>query len=173
MDRLRLCVRELGRRHGAFRARFGRNPAGEVVQHEADDFEPADLVVCSLADADDMEARLTAWQADFDFEHGPVYRIGYLDGLADGSARVFVACRHLVVDAIGWRVIAEDLEALYHARTLPPVGSTYRQWAIAFRQYEALYQDERAYWQTAFSMNVVSRSASSNVSESASPKSTK
>lgn len=147
VDRLRECVQELGHRHDAFRTRFGRNPVGEVVQYDAQDFQPTDLVVGSVADIRDLQAQLTAWQADFDFKIGPVYRIGYLDGFEDGSARVFVACHHLIVDAISWRVIAEDLEALYHARELLSVGSTYRQWSTFFRQYEELYPDERGFWQ--------------------------
>jgi amino acid adenylation domain-containing protein/non-ribosomal peptide synthase protein (TIGR01720 family) len=146
VDRLRECVRELGNRHSAFRLRYRRNPAGEVVQYYEDDYQPTDLVTSSVADIEDLQAQLTAWQADFGLEAGPVYRIGYLDGLADGSARVFVACHHLIVDAVSWRVLAEDLEALYHRRRLPPTGSTYRQWTTAVHQYASRHPEERDYW---------------------------
>lgn len=146
VDRLQESVRELGSRHGAFRLRYRRNSAGEVVQHDEENYQPTDLAMGSLADLGDLQAKLTEWQADFDLEHGPVYRIGYLDGLRDGSARVFVACHHLVVDAVSWRVLVEDLEALYHGWRLPPAGSTYGQWTTAVQRYACRHPEERDYW---------------------------
>jgi amino acid adenylation domain-containing protein/non-ribosomal peptide synthase protein (TIGR01720 family) len=146
-DRLREAVRELGMRHGAFRLRYRRDANGELVQRYAEDYRPTELVTGSVADLGDPQARLTEWQADFDLEHGPVYRIGYLEGFADGSARVFVACHHLVVDAVSWRVLTEDLEALYHGRDLPPVGSSYGQWTTAVQGYAAQHPEELGYWQ--------------------------
>ncbi|MEV0617683.1 amino acid adenylation domain-containing protein [Nonomuraea sp. NPDC050404] len=145
VDRLRACVRELGNRHGAFRLRYRRDP--EVVQYYADDYRPTELVVGSATGVEDVQDLLTAWQADFALDDGPVYRIGYLDGPADGGGRVFVACHHLMIDAVSWRVLAEDLEALYHGRSLPPAGSTYRQWAAAVRRYAGTHPAERDHWQ--------------------------
>ncbi|MEV6340629.1 amino acid adenylation domain-containing protein [Nocardia vinacea] len=146
VDRLRECVRELGNRHGAFRLRYRHDASGELVQYYEDEYQPSDLVTGSFARPADLRAQLTEWQADFDLEHGPVYRIGYLDGFPDGGARVFVACHHMVVDAVSWRVLAEDLEALYHGRGLPPVGSSYRQWTTAVREYPSQHPEEFGYW---------------------------
>ena len=151
VQRLRECVWELGNRHCAFRARFRRNPAGEVVLYDESNSQPTDLVLGSCANISDFQDQLTAWQADFDLEHGPLYRIGYLDGLADGNARVFVACHHLIVDAVSWRIIAEDLETLYQGRKLPSTGSTYRQWTTVFPQYVSLHPEEGAYWEKVWS----------------------
>ncbi|MET7309338.1 amino acid adenylation domain-containing protein [Streptomyces sp. NPDC005571] len=146
VDRLRESARELSERHSAFRLRYRLNAEGGVVQYYADDFQPTELVTATAADLDDAQEQFTAWQADFDLEVGPVYRVGYLDGLADGSARVFVACHHLIVDAVSWRVLAEDLEALYHRRSLPPTGSSYRQWSTAVQQYAPGHLEEHSYW---------------------------
>ncbi|MEU7206531.1 amino acid adenylation domain-containing protein [Streptomyces sp. NPDC045470] len=146
VDRLRESVRELSERHGAFRLRYRLNAEGGVVQYYADDFQPTELVTATAADLDDAQEQFTAWQDDFDLEVGPVYRVGYLDGLADGSARVFVACHHLIVDAVSWRVLAEDLEAIYHRRSLPPTGSSYRQWSTAVQQYASGHPEEHGYW---------------------------
>lgn len=147
VDRLRESVRQLGYRHGAFRLRFRLDPDGDVVQYYADDFSPTRLAVATFADLDEAQDQFTAWQGDFDLEHGPVFRIGYVDGLSDGTARVFVACHHLIVDAVSWRVIAEDLEAVYTGHSLPPVGSTYGQWTTAAQQYASRHPEERGYWQ--------------------------
>ena len=146
VERLRESVRELGERHSAFRLRYRRDAAGGVVQYYADDYRATELVTASAADIEDAQGQFTAWQADFDLEAGPLYRIGYLDGLADGSARVFVACHHLIVDAVSWRVLAEDLEALYHRRSLAPTGSSYRQWSSAVQKYASGHPKEHGYW---------------------------
>ncbi|WP_431926364.1 amino acid adenylation domain-containing protein [Nonomuraea jabiensis] len=146
VERLRESVRELGERHSAFRTRYRRDAERGIVQYYADDYRPTELVTASAADIEDAQEVFTAWQANFDLEAGPVYRIGYLDGLADGSARVFVACHHLIVDAVSWRILAEDLEALYHQRSLPPIGSSYGRWSSAVQQYASVHPEEHSYW---------------------------
>ncbi|MFF3958961.1 amino acid adenylation domain-containing protein [Streptomyces sp. NPDC001890] len=148
-DRLRQAVHELGNRHGAFRLRYRYGPDGEPTQYYTDSFRPTDLVTASAAGNEDLQELLTAWQSDFDLRSGPVYRVGYIDGFPDGSARVFVACHHLIVDAVGWRVLTEELEALYHGRALLPLGSGYGQWSAAVQQYADGQAAEREYWQQA------------------------
>ncbi|WP_329325160.1 non-ribosomal peptide synthetase [[Kitasatospora] papulosa] len=149
LERLREAVHELGSRHGAFRLRYRCGVEGEPIQYYAEDFQPTDLVVASAGETEDLQDLLTGWQADFDLRSGPVYRVGYVDGLPDGSARVFIACHHLVVDAIGWRILTDELEALYQKRALLPLGASYGQWTEAVQRYEGERPDDRAYWQRA------------------------
>ncbi|MFD7898246.1 amino acid adenylation domain-containing protein [Streptomyces sp. NPDC059743] len=145
-ERLRQAVRELGNRHSEFRLRYRYGADGELNQYYTDDFCPTDLAVASADETGDLQGLLTAWQSDFDLRSGPVYRVGYIDGLPDGDARVFIACHHLIVDAVGWRILTEELEALYHGRALLPPGSSYGQWCTAVQQYADGHPDEREYW---------------------------
>ncbi|MFJ1647076.1 amino acid adenylation domain-containing protein [Streptomyces sp. NPDC088258] len=146
-ERLRRAVRELGDRHGAFRLRYRYGTDEEAGQYYTDDFRPTDLAVAAADGTEDLRELFTAWQSDFDLRRGPVYRVGYVDGLPDGSARVFVACHHLIVDAVGWRILTEELEALYHGRALLPAGSGYGQWGEALQRYADGHPDERDHWQ--------------------------
>ncbi len=146
-ERLRQAVRELGDRHDAFRFRYRYGADGGPIQYYTDDFRPTDLSVAAADGTEDLQALFTAWQSDFDLRSGPVYRVGYVDGFADGSARVFIACHHLIVDAVSWRILTEELEALYHGRAPLPPGSSYGQWSEAVQRYADGHPDEREYWQ--------------------------
>ncbi|MTW06347.1 condensation domain-containing protein, partial [Pseudoduganella ginsengisoli] len=76
----------------------------------------------------------------------PLYSLGYLHGYADGSARVFFALHHLIVDTISWRVLAEDLQAAYEGQALPPKLTSYRQWVDTVSRYETTHRAELPYW---------------------------
>ncbi|WP_128572404.1 condensation domain-containing protein [Chryseobacterium sp. P1-3] len=58
---------------------------------------------------------LTEWQSGFDIEQGPLYQIGYINGYEDGSARLYFAFHHLMIDAVSWRIITEDIKNIYQS----------------------------------------------------------
>ncbi|MFF0212639.1 amino acid adenylation domain-containing protein [Streptomyces althioticus] len=94
-----------------------------------------------------LRERLTGWQSGFDLERGPMASFGYLHGFSDGSARVFFALHHLITDTVSWRILAEDLHALYEGRELGVKGTSYRQWSQAVAEYARRRPEERAYWE--------------------------
>ena len=57
---------------------------------------------------------LTNLQSNFNIENGPLYSIAYLHGYEDGSCRLWFAFHHLIIDAVSWRILIEDLKQLYH-----------------------------------------------------------
>ncbi|WP_258087589.1 condensation domain-containing protein, partial [Xenorhabdus bovienii] len=83
----------------------------------------------------------------FDYAAGSLWQAGHLTGYADGSARLFFAFHHLIIDAVSWRIIAEDMRLLLQGATLPPKTSSYRQWVAAVHHYAARHQQEVPYWQ--------------------------
>lgn len=100
----------------------------------------------------ELQAILTQWQSGFDLSEGPIYSLGYLYGYKDGSARVHFALHHLIVDAVSWRILTEDLRALYEGSDLNALkGSSYRQWVEAVRNYDKNHEDELPYWKTVLS----------------------
>uniref|UniRef100_UPI001FCA17DD condensation domain-containing protein n=1 Tax=Xenorhabdus vietnamensis TaxID=351656 RepID=UPI001FCA17DD len=72
---------------------------------------------------------------------------GHLTGWSDGSARLFFAFHHLIIDAVSWRIIADDMRLLLTGHTLPAKTSSYRQWVAAMQAYAGTHQDEVTYWQ--------------------------
>ncbi|WEF32911.1 non-ribosomal peptide synthetase/type I polyketide synthase [Pseudoduganella chitinolytica] len=140
--RLRGALQTVVAQHDALRLRFH-----DGLQHYT---APAAVALRTLdvsaIDAAELQDTLTAWQAGFDLVAGPVHAFGYLHGYADGSARVFMALHHLVVDTVSWRVLADDLHAAYEGEALPAKLTSYRQWVQAVERYEVTQRAELRYW---------------------------
>ncbi|WP_226669290.1 condensation domain-containing protein, partial [Microbulbifer aggregans] len=75
------------------------------------------------------------------------WQAAYLHGYADGSARLFFAFHHLIIDAVSWRILAEDVEQLLSGGALGPKTSSYRQWVQAVQNYAEGHQGDVGYWQ--------------------------
>ena len=94
---------------------------------------------------DELEQQLSLWQSQFSIEDGPLFKLAYLYNYQDGSARIFFACHHLLIDAVSWRLLVEDLKSLYQHQQLPEKTSSYRQWVAAQQSTTSLYPAH--YWQ--------------------------
>ncbi|WP_186644141.1 non-ribosomal peptide synthetase [Fluviispira vulneris] len=88
----------------------------------------------------------TSWQSQFSLEKSPLYSFGYVEGFKNGSARIFVALHHLLVDVVSWRIITEDLQSLYEGKSLHKKGTSYRQWVDVIQDYHLSHKDEKIYW---------------------------
>ncbi|MET9290621.1 amino acid adenylation domain-containing protein [Streptomyces sp. NPDC003077] len=146
-DRLRESVTRLVDHHDAFRLRYAIGDDGEVTQTYA--AARPEIVLHTLdvtgMTPHELNRRLADWQSGFDLASGPTACAAYLHGFPDGTARVWFALHHLIVDTVSWHVIAQDLEILYHGGELDEKTSSYRQWARALRRYTP-DADERALW---------------------------
>ncbi|HYG62721.1 MAG TPA: amino acid adenylation domain-containing protein, partial [Thermoanaerobaculia bacterium] len=126
--------------HDALRLRFHRlrrggeggwrqeNAAAEPVPP----FHRIDLSGLPAACRPEARERAVALlQTGFDLAAGPLTRLALFD-----TGELLWAAHHLVVDAVSWRVLLEDLEDAYRqaARglrpTLPPKTSSFRDWAV-------------------------------------------
>ncbi|MER6999328.1 amino acid adenylation domain-containing protein [Streptomyces sp. NPDC000410] len=149
LAKLRRAMTKLVGHHDAFSLRysgFDGEGAG-VTQTYGDrrpDIELHELDVTGMPD-EEISRRLMAWQSGFDLEHGPTACAAYLHGFDDGTARVWFAMHHLIVDTVSWHVLSQDLEILYHDGELEEKTSSYRQWARALRRYVP-GDDERRLW---------------------------
>ncbi|MCP9268403.1 amino acid adenylation domain-containing protein, partial [Xenorhabdus sp. XENO-1] len=140
----------LAGRHDMLRTRFVSTEDGYRQCYQAE--MPFGLPVLHRADVSVLEKaalhqQLTQWQGGFDYAAGSLWQAGHLTGYADGSARLFFAFHHLIIDAVSWRIIAEDMRLLLQGATLPPKTSSYRQWVAAVHHYAARHQQEVPYWQ--------------------------
>ncbi|MFC6091783.1 amino acid adenylation domain-containing protein [Saccharothrix lopnurensis] len=146
-DRLRAALAGLVDHHDAFRLRYPGVRGGAVRQVYADG-DPGvvlhELDVRGRSDAD-VAAWLEALQHGFDLEHGPIAVAAHLHGFPDGSTRVWFAAHHLVVDTVSWRILAQDLEVLYHGGVLGRRTASYQRWSRALRDYRPA-GDERRRW---------------------------
>ncbi|PHM51183.1 pyoverdine synthetase I [Xenorhabdus hominickii] len=140
----------LAARHDMLRARFIRTGRGYHQHYQAD--IPAWGPVLQACDVSALEApalhrQLTQWQSGLDYDAGPLWQVAHLTGYADGRARLFFAFHHLIIDAVSWRIIAEDMRLLLQGAALPAKTSSYRQWVSAVHHYARHHQQEVPYWQ--------------------------
>ena len=111
---------------------------------------------------EELETKLTKLQSGFKLARGnALYSFAYIDGYADGSSRIFFALHHLLIDVVSWRIIVDDLQALYNQLIRSPKeilqksaeeilgkkGTSYRQWIEIIEQYKIHNREEREYWQ--------------------------
>ncbi|MGY3942854.1 non-ribosomal peptide synthetase [Aeromonas tecta] len=134
-DALRLAVTETGQRY---------LPALALP--------PLHVLDATGLDETALQARLTQWQGDFAPEQGQTLAWARLCNLASevDAAPVeglFIAFHHLVIDAVSWRILAEDLVRLAEGKGLPAKGSSYRQWGEGLAAYAAREAAQLAFWQ--------------------------
>jgi amino acid adenylation domain-containing protein/non-ribosomal peptide synthase protein (TIGR01720 family) len=155
---LRLSVKKLIERHDAFRLRYRKEDNGDVTQYYTEDINYPELKLVNAADKSEAEIKklLTEWQSGFDIFGNELYSIAYL--FADGRGLIHIAMHHLIVDAVSWRILKDDLENIYgqfetlrkKQKTLAEIesqriknllgekGTSYRQWS---KRVERLAQD--------------------------------
>ncbi|HHO67711.1 MAG TPA: non-ribosomal peptide synthetase, partial [Gammaproteobacteria bacterium] len=128
----------LARHHDMLRARFLPGPEGWrcIVGGQADriDLETVDLSALSPARRqaafDELARRL---QTALDITDGPLLRAARVHGGPGTADLLLVVVHHLVMDAVSWRILLEDLERLCHdgEAALPPRSTPYARWAEA------------------------------------------
>ncbi|MGY6278355.1 amino acid adenylation domain-containing protein, partial [Methylomonas sp. MgM2] len=122
------------------------------VEHER---TPAALFEQRKAqDAAHVSAIAQQAQRSLNLQHGPLFK-AVLISVADGSQRLLLVAHHLIVDAVSWRILLEDLHRLYqqiqHKKIpqLPAKTAGYQAWGRALQNYaqSERLQAQRGYWQ--------------------------
>ncbi|MFY0565974.1 non-ribosomal peptide synthase/polyketide synthase [Archangium lansingense] len=87
-----------------------------------------------------LEAEASRVQASFDLSQPPLLR-AVLFHLGQGQQRLLLTVHHLVIDAVSWRVLLEDLETSYAqfqqsgSVRLPAKSTSFQSWARRLRDY--------------------------------------
>ncbi|MBL1104055.1 non-ribosomal peptide synthase/polyketide synthase [Streptomyces sp. 5-8] len=162
-EALRAALDALLDHHDALRMRFTReadgwrqfNPPPAAGQ---DILVGHDLTGLSAEDADAAMAKAAdELHAGFDLAHGPQLRAALFTGAPDRPAFLLLVAHHLVVDAVSWRILRDDLETAYRqARQGGPVtlgerGTSFREWSrrLAAHVAEGGLDHELPHWQQA------------------------
>ncbi|MEU1707404.1 non-ribosomal peptide synthase/polyketide synthase [Streptomyces sp. NPDC005706] len=149
--------------HDALRMRFTRHehgwrqfnppPAGGhdiLARHDLSGLSAEDADAAMAKAADELHA-------SFDLAHGPQLRAALFTGGPDRPAFLLLVVHHLVVDAVSWRVLRDDLETAYRQAaqgdpvTLGERGTSFREWSrrLAAHVAEGALDHELAHWEQA------------------------
>ena len=104
-------------RHPALTQRFSAGPDGPKVLPPASAVEPR-LQAVDLRRAPLEAARACCIEAQtgFDLSQGHLFKALHLDLGGERGQHLVLLAHHLCVDSVSWRVLLEDLQALYEGR---------------------------------------------------------
>ncbi|WP_437832128.1 amino acid adenylation domain-containing protein [Sorangium sp. So ce1153] len=141
-EALTAAVQATAEHHGALRLRFTREADGWRQRHGGSAAEAvARVELVDLADlpAEAQPAALARaageHQARLDLAEGPLLRAVLFELGPDRPGRLLLIAHHLVVDAVSWRILIEDLQTAYQqhhggeAIQLPDETLSYGAWA--------------------------------------------
>ena len=158
MSALEHVAEELSAHHDALRLRFEHDASGRRQRVDADAaiaVHEVDLSSVALgAEREAIERTATGFQTSLDLAAGPLLQFVVMRLGPDRPGRLLLIGHHLIVDAISWRVLVEDLvlacEQIAAGRQvdLPPAGTPFHAWALGLDRYAASadFAAEAGYW---------------------------
>lgn len=146
--------------HDAFRLRFEQNDNGNWQQaYQAGDaniafswYGSADSGSDSNGGADNhhqfVETTVATLHSNMHLTNGPLLQAAVFDQGNKGHLLVLIA-HHLVVDAVSWRIVFDDLARAYMQPQSPllPEAVSYQSWASALHDVCDTLEPELSYWQ--------------------------
>ncbi|MFA6231852.1 MAG: amino acid adenylation domain-containing protein [Rhodanobacter sp.] len=160
--KLRTVVDGLLVHHDALRLTF-RGEAGQWQQTYAPHSSPSPAFEhLNLAQSEGqdplaaMSREAQRLQTSFDLEAGPLLRVALFELGPQHGQRLLLIGHHLAVDGVSWRILFEDLIALYRqlesgeAPQLPLKTHSYKRWAQRLETYprQEAAASELHYWQS-------------------------
>lgn len=146
---IQACLDDVVSQHDMLRVTFEKtdNGAMQQVYNRSEKRAPIHELDVKNTCTEVVERTLSQWQAAFDIENGPLVSFAHITGSDDGFDRVYVACHHLLIDAVSWRIITDDIQTRFQNNPLPNKTSSYRQWVQKCQGYALRYPQEVGYWQ--------------------------
>ncbi|MBH3428630.1 non-ribosomal peptide synthetase [Pseudomonas alkylphenolica] len=144
---LEQALQQLVVHHDALRLRFSPQAGqwqGEYVHGDEREL----LWQASVTRFADCEPLYSDVQRSLDLHNGPLLRALLVDD-SEGQQRLLLAIHHLVVDGVSWRVLLEDLQALYRGQALGAKTRAASDWAGRLQAYASSdsLRDEQHWWQ--------------------------
>ena len=133
--------------HDSLRLRFAQVNGRWQAEYVQPSAQPL-LWTATVASFNDCQALYTDVQRSLDLEQGPLLR-ALLVSDGEGAQRLLLAIHHLVVDGVSWRVLLEDLQALYRGDKLAAKTHAMSDWAARLAHYASSdsLRDELGWWQ--------------------------
>ncbi|HEX2202013.1 MAG TPA: amino acid adenylation domain-containing protein [Longimicrobium sp.] len=145
--------------HDALRLRYERTADGwRQFNAGLSDDVPFETVDLSQVAAGARDAALAEHgdriQRSLDLEKGPLVRVALFDYGAGEAQRIVVIAHHLVIDAVSWGFLRQDLETACEQLSrgeevrLPRKSTSFRQWAVKLADYarSAAVRAEAPFW---------------------------
>lgn len=141
--------------HDALRITVSEDRVQTINAFSEDNFftlEEFDLRTEEEDVAEHIEKISNRIQASMNLEYGPLVKVALFH--LEKTDCLLIAIHHMVVDGISWRILLEDIQALYGKCVLgvelqlPPKTNSYKTWAAKLIEASKLYKFAREsdYW---------------------------
>ncbi|RXJ69818.1 hypothetical protein CS022_23660 [Veronia nyctiphanis] len=151
INQLQAALVALVNHHDALRFQY-RFQDGEIVQSYSDQtIHDVELVIIRPEDDLGICRDITN---TISLSQGPLYRFAFVYPREHGAQpELFVSCHHLAIDAVSWRIIAQDLKTLLEGQPLGEKGTSYRQWQESLVNYARDNENQRPLWEATLSQS--------------------
>jgi tyrocidine synthetase III len=151
-DALRAALDKIVLHHDALRMAYTYTPEGWVQENKGS-AQSYSFEVIEGADEAGFKAQCDRIQASMNLENGPLFKVALFRNPLQ-SDRLLLVAHHLVIDGVSWRILFEDLSALYQqavsgaAISLPLKTDSFRYWQHKQVEYasSAALRKEDKYW---------------------------
>ncbi len=152
------CFELLIHRHDALRLRFHCTNSNWYANHTPYSkkmlIDVLERLVIKERGFEKLEDYTKVIQSSFSLQSGPLFKAVYCKDEM-GEKRLLIIIHHLIVDAVSWRIIVNDLECLYKQSNdnkplcLAPKTSSFKEWGEFLQSYShsTNLSKEISYWQ--------------------------
>ncbi len=134
--------------HDSLRLRFTREGGEWIQRYEDADLSPilcvVDLSMLSVSEqSQQIESAAASFQASLNLAHGPLLRFVIFRLGATRPGRLLIIIHHLLVDAVSWRILLEDISTAYRQLyvgeivRLPLKTSSFKAWSMRLEDWAA------------------------------------
>ncbi|MBY0596200.1 non-ribosomal peptide synthetase [Bacillus bingmayongensis] len=154
------AILNLLKHHDALRFRYEQLPNGTWRQRNEGTNEQSVLHVIKRKKANEqvwnkiIQEEMNINQASFNLVTGPLMRVVYFEDTLTGNDLLFWVIHHLVVDGVSWRILLEDLQAVYNQMkqdqevSLPAKSTSFKEWSERLQTYSdsGISKEVQNYW---------------------------
>ena len=154
------AILNLLKHHDALRFRYEQLPNGTWRQRNEGTDEHSVLHVVKRNKANEqawnkvIQEEMNITQTSFNLVTGPLMRVVYFEDTLSGNDRIFWVIHHLVVDGVSWRILLEDLQAVYNQMKqgqgvrLPAKSTSFKEWPERLQAYSdsGISKEVQDYW---------------------------
>lgn len=155
--RVERVFRKIFLHHDALRMTFHKENAAIIQLNHGQDY-PFELEEIQLTEhdsapaADRLKEISNRIQSSISLESGPLMKLCLLH-MSDGD-RLLIVCHHLVIDAVSWRILFEDIDALMkqdaggESLELPLKTDSFKYWSERLSHYanSNTFLEQKDYW---------------------------
>lgn len=146
-------IKSILNHHDMLRAKYVGNT--QIIPEVKEDL--CDLVSFDLTDeivSDEyIEEQCNKIHRSMDIEKGPIFKAAIF--IMKEKSYLFIACHHLVIDGVSWRILLDDINAGYDSVinnkeiNLPMKSTSFKEWSEALYKYRTSQEinNEVKYWE--------------------------